>query len=289
LTETERKHQEDLRHLDNLRPMDDEFMRCLFKDNIPLAQLVLRIITGKPDLLITDCQTQKDMKRLAGARSICLDAYGTDSSGKKYDLEVQREDKGAGPCRARYHASVLNIENLDAGQDFDELPECFTIFIMENDVYKAGQPVYIIERMNLTTGRPFADGEHIIYVNGAYRGESELGRLMHDFNCTNADEMYFSLMAERTRYLKETQKGVSEMSKIFEDIRREEREAGRLEGELVGLSKGRLEGELVGLNKRSMQIALRMLAAGTNSVEEIADITELSLDEVNELRKEQTI
>ena len=50
--------------------MDDEFMRCLFKDNIPLAQLVLRIITGKPDLLITDCQTQKDMKRLAGARSI---------------------------------------------------------------------------------------------------------------------------------------------------------------------------------------------------------------------------
>ena len=40
---------------------------------------------------------------------------------------------------------------------------------------------------------------------------------------------------------------------------------------------------------RSMQIALRMLAAGTHSVEEIADITELSLDEVNELRKKQAI
>ena len=67
------------------------------------------------------------------------------------------------------------------------------------------------------------------------------------------------------------------MSKIFEDIRREERETGRPEGFRKG---GRM---------RSMQIALRMLAAGTNSVEEIADITELSLDEVNELRKEQTI
>ena len=33
----------------------------------------------KEDLVITDCQTQKDMKRLVGARSICLDAYGTDS------------------------------------------------------------------------------------------------------------------------------------------------------------------------------------------------------------------
>ena len=78
------KHQADLQRLRGLRPIDDDFMRCLFKDNIPLAELVLRIITGKPDLVITDCQTQKDMKRLAGARSICLDAYGADSSGEKY-------------------------------------------------------------------------------------------------------------------------------------------------------------------------------------------------------------
>ncbi len=62
----ERERQEDLQRLRGLRPIDDDFMRCLFKDNIPLAELVLRIITGKPDLIITDCQTQKDMKRLAG-------------------------------------------------------------------------------------------------------------------------------------------------------------------------------------------------------------------------------
>ena len=132
VTAEERKHQEDLQRLRGLRPIDDDFMRCLFKDNIPLAELVLRIITGKPDLVITGCQTQKDMKRLAGARSICLDAYGTDASGKKYDLEVQREDKGADPHRARYHSSVMDVENLDAGQEFSELPDTFTIFIIEN-------------------------------------------------------------------------------------------------------------------------------------------------------------
>lgn len=44
----------------------------LFKDNIPLAELVLRIITDKPDLKVTRCETQKDMKRLAGARSNAL-------------------------------------------------------------------------------------------------------------------------------------------------------------------------------------------------------------------------
>ena len=86
----DQQHQEDLERLQKLRPIDDDFMRCLFKDNIPLVELVLRIITGKQDLIIISCETQKDMKRLAGARSICLDAYGTDSKGKKYELEVQR-------------------------------------------------------------------------------------------------------------------------------------------------------------------------------------------------------
>ncbi len=45
LTATEQQHQEDLRRLRDLRPIDDDFMRCLFKDNIPLAEFVLRIIS----------------------------------------------------------------------------------------------------------------------------------------------------------------------------------------------------------------------------------------------------
>ena len=40
----ERERQEDLARLRGLRPMDDDFMRCIFKDNIPLAELVLRIL-----------------------------------------------------------------------------------------------------------------------------------------------------------------------------------------------------------------------------------------------------
>lgn len=215
----ERERQEDLQRLRGLRPIDDDFMRCLFKDNIPLAQLVLRIITGKKDLIITECQTQKDMKRLAGARSICLDAYGKDSVGKRYDLEIQRADKGAGPHRARYHSSVLDIENLHAGQEFDELPDTYTIFITEKDFYGKGQDLYPIERINLATGEMFNDGEHILYVNGEYRGDSELGKLMHDFNCTDADDMNYKLLADKTRYLKENPEGVELMCKSLENMR----------------------------------------------------------------------
>ena len=217
----EYEHQADLQRLRGLRPIDDDFMRCLFKDNIELAEFVLRIIIGKEDLIITECQTQKDMKRLVGARSVCLDAHGTDSSGKKYDLEIQREDKGANPHRARYHSSVLDVENLNAGQDFHELPDTYTIFITEKDFYGEGKAIYLIERINLTINRPFEDGEHILYVNGEYRGKSDLGKLMHDFNCTNAADMNYEIMAERTRYLKENPRGVNEMCKVLEEMRNE--------------------------------------------------------------------
>ena len=258
LMATERKRQEDLQRLRDLRPIDDDFMRCLFKDNIPLAEFVLRIITDKQDLIITDCETQKDMKRLAGAHSICLDAYGTDADGKRYDLEIQRQEKGADPHRARYHSSVMDVENLRSGQEFRELPDTYTIFITEKDFYGKGMPIYPIERINLATDKPFEDGEHILYVNGQYRGDSDIGKLMHDFNCSSADDMNFELMAERTRYLKENPKGGEEMCKVMEDMR----------------------------NESLKEVAKRMLSDGMLTLEKISEYVGLPLEEVNKLKTE---
>lgn len=256
---------ENLQRLKELRPIDDEFMRCLFKGNIPLAQLVLRIIMDKDDLEIIECHTQEDMKRLVGARSICLDVYGTDSENKKYDIEVQRASKGARPHRARFHSSVMDVENLNAGQKFEELPETYTIFITEEDLFGKAKPVYRIERMNLDADGFFDDGEHILYVNGEYRSNSDIGRLMHDFNCTNADDMHYKLMADRTRYLKKTQKGVNEVSEIVEEMCNErEMEAKR-------------------------KIARTFILMGKLSCREIADGTDLPIEEIEKMALEENI
>ncbi|MEE3481887.1 MAG: hypothetical protein VZQ80_07860, partial [Lachnospiraceae bacterium] len=74
--EKERFHERDLERIKNFRPIDDTFMRVLFRENLPLAQHVLRIVTGLSDLLLTEEKTQADMNRVTGARSICLDVYG---------------------------------------------------------------------------------------------------------------------------------------------------------------------------------------------------------------------
>ena len=53
---------------------------------------------------------------------------------------------------------------------------------------------------------------------------------MHDFNCTNAADMNYDLMAERTRYLKENPEGARIMCRAMEDMRNSARAEGRAEG-----------------------------------------------------------
>lgn len=92
---------------------------------------------------------------------------------------------------------------------------------------------------------------------------------MHDFNCTKADDMNFELMAERTRYLKENPEGVSEMCQIMEDMRNESLKEG--------------------IQEEKKMTVLRMLEAGKYVLDEIANISGLSLDEVKKLKEGRTI
>ena len=264
LTPEQQLH-ESLIQLKNYRPLDDDFMREMFRNSWNLTEFVLRIITGIKDLVLVKQETQYDLKRLAGARAICLDVFGKDSRGRWYNLEVQRADDGANPERARYHSSAMDIEALPEGYEFDKLPITYTIFITENDVIGGGNAVYQIERtIKNYHHMPFDDGSHILFVNAAYVGDDDIGKLMHDFRCKNADDMYFEQMARVTRYYKETQEGVSYMCEVMEKRIKENVEIAYIE------------------------MALRMLAKGTYPLEEIADLTKLPLETIQQLADEQS-
>lgn len=263
--------EKDLARLRVLRPIDDGFMRCLFQDDLPLVQFVLRIIMGKPELIITRCETQKDLKRLAGSRSLELDVHAMEPDGTEYDIEIERSRGRAEPRRVRYHQSAMDVERLGPGEEFSRLPETYVIFIAEEDVFGEGRALYRIERMDVDTGRPFGDGTHILYVNGAYRGDTDIGRLMHDFCCCDAKDMYLEPMAERTRYLKESQKGVAVMCKVFEDILNEGREKGREEGRKEGRKEGREEGRIEGKE-------LALLASLRSLIEKLGYTPEQAMD-----------
>lgn len=45
--------------------------------------------------------------------------------------------------------------------------------------------------------------------------------MMHDFGCSDPDDMYFEQLADRARYYKENPEGVSQMCKVMEEMRNE--------------------------------------------------------------------
>ena len=266
LTVTEQidqKHQEDLQRLRGFRLLDDDFLTKCFEGDTASIELVLQIVLEKPDLKVLDVRTQVFVENLLN-RSVRLDILATDSTGAKLNVEVQRSDKGAGRKRARYNSSMMDANLLKKGEDFDKLPETWVIFITENDVMGKGLPLYPIERCFLGTGERFEDGSHILYVNGAYRGDTPIGKLMHDFSCTDAADMYYGTLADRVRFFKESKEGIEIMCRAMEDMRNQTLKEGMKE------------------------VALRMLAAGKYALEEIVNISGLSLEEVKQLKADRS-
>ena len=183
--------------IQKFRLIDDTFFNVCFDNYVEGMQLLLRIFFGRDDLVVKHVITQQSADNLYG-RGVRFDVLAEDSEGKLYDCEVQRANEGAIPRRARYNSSMMDARALAKGEDFSKLPETWVIFITENDIYGEGFPLYHVERIIEELQRPFDDGAHTLYVNGANRDDTPLGRLMQDFFCENPRKMNYKELAQYT-------------------------------------------------------------------------------------------
>lgn len=250
-----------LQRIKKLRLLDDDFMTKCFEDNKEATELVLSIILEKPDIIVEEIHTQHVIKNISG-RSVRLDIYATDADNKKYNIEIQRADKGAGAKRARYNSSVIDSNAIPAGSDVENLPETFVIFITENDVFGKAKSIYHINRYIEETGEYFQDDSHIIYVNASTTEDSPIGLLMHDFRVTNANEMHNKVLADTVRHFKEDEEGVSVMCKVIEELVEE------------------------GKEERNIEIVENLLRLGTVSITDISTATGLSEEQVLKIKEE---
>ena len=245
--------------IERFRLMDDDFMsKCL--ENAPdCIELMLRIILGKKDLKVVKSQTEYPIKSLQG-RGVRFDVFARDSKGREYDIEIQRSDYGAEPKRARYNSALMDANALKSGEDSGKVRDTYVIFITENDVMKRGQEVYSYLRIEERNGDRLHDGTHIIYVNGATRSETEIGKLVHDLLCRDAAEMYFEVLKKRVSEFKNSEEGRHVMCKAMEKL------GARRERETM------------------LKMAKRLLANGKLMLKEIAECTGLSLAQVKKLQ-----
>ena len=260
-----------LAEIKRMRLMDDDFMsKCL--ENAPeCIELMLQIILGKKDLKVIKSQTEYPIKSLQG-RGVRFDVFARDSKGREYDIEIQRANKGAEPKRARYNSALMDANALKSGEDVNKLRDTYVIFITEDDTMKRGKDMYVFDRVDKDDGLELCDGTHIIYVNGATRSATELGKLVHDLLCRDAAKMYFDVLRKRVGDFKNSKEGRRTMCEAVERIA-ERREA-----------RGEARGKRVGRRETMLATAKRLLANGKLMLKEIAECTGLSLAEVKKLQ-----
>ena len=206
------------RALSDMTLMDDAYFTKYFDGSTECASLLLSVLLGRKDLKVTSATTQKWIEG-GDKRSVKLDIYARDGSGRIYDVEIQRARRGHSRKRARFYSAMLDADYLDKGGKFKELPESYVIFITERDAIGEGKAVYDIERVIKGSGRSFRDGTHILYISTDLTDrDTRLGMLMHDLRCLDPERMHHRALRERARYLKRSEEGIGEMAGEFERI-----------------------------------------------------------------------
>ena len=229
---------------------------------------MLRIILGKKDLKVVKSQTEYPIKSLQG-RGVRFDVFARDAEGREYDIEIQRADRGAEPKRARYNSALMDANALKSGEDFGKLRDTYVIFITESDVIGGGKEIYEIDRtIRQMREKKFGDGSHIVYVNGATRSKTEIGKLMHDLRCRHAAEMHFDILKKRVSQFKNSGEGRHYMCEAMERLR----------------SEGKAEGKREGKRETMLATAKRMIKSGMLALKDIAKFSGLSLAQVKKLQ-----
>lgn len=263
--------------IQSLRLMDDIFMTVFFKNNHEAAELLIRTIIDKADLKIKNVTVQQHVENFG--HSIILDIFAKDSDGKLYDIEFQRHSQGASPRRLRYYASMIDAATLKPGNDYDQLPEKYIIFITEDDYFKKGEPLYkfcntlIHDKIKMVLD----DGQYYIYVNGANKDNTPLGNLIQDLKESDPEKMHYQILKDRVSYYKNDKEGEIIMGNVMEELLNE----GRKEGRTEGVKKERKNGI------KTLISALKSLSLPKEDiVKSVADSYNLSTDEASRIVSE---
>ena len=254
--------------LNKLRPIDDTFMRMIFKD-YRCVELLMKIIFGE-QFSLKRFETQEDHKQV-GSRSVELDIVVYTHEGAVIGIEVEKSKDNASPLRARYHASVLDCDLSYPGEKWSHFPEMYVIFICEEDVLKTKRLVSHIERY-IDKQEQFKDKLHIIYLNASMQDETALGKLMHDMLCSNPNDMYYEVLRKRVSYFKRQEGGKRTMCEALEELITEAKNEGRKEGEDIGEKRGEI--------KKLMKILLKKFP--NKNFEWIKDCSQTQLEKIDD-------
>ncbi len=273
--------------LKELRLIDDDFMNIALNENKKAVEKIIQIILEK-QIKLEEVHTQEKIQNLTGS-SIILDIYAKDEKENEYNIEIQRQVKGAHPKRLRYNAALIDMRQK-IKEGYRSLKDTYIIILTEKDYFKEKKAKYQIKQKIEETNKDYYDGVYKIYVNLEYEGEDEIGELIHDIKCREAKEMKIKELKETVETFKNTKKGKNKMCKVFEEIREKGRQEERAKMSKVFeeiREKGRQEERAKiqqEIELKEKELIRNMYISGL-TIEMIARIANISIDKTRKILK----
>ncbi|MDY4893180.1 MAG: Rpn family recombination-promoting nuclease/putative transposase [Agathobacter sp.] len=145
----------------------DNFMFCkVVGNNEELCRHMLELILGKSIRKVEINTAEKVIDLTPEAKSIRMDVYLDDDENTVYDLEMQTSAKKNLPKRLRYYQGVIDLNLIEKGDDYDQLPESVIIFICTFDYFGKKLPFYVFEnRCEAMPELLLGDATKKIFVN----------------------------------------------------------------------------------------------------------------------------
>ena len=204
-------------------------------------------------------------------KSIVLDIYAKDENNTHYNVEMQAVRKTALLKRSRYYHSQIDMEILDTGCEYRELPNVYVIFICDFDPFGQGKYRYTCGSYCKETGNWMDDGCRTIFLSTVGQDEEEVPKELVKFlkfvhaeleeSQDEWNDEYIRTLQKRVAEIKESRKMggmymhimevfgdefLDEIEEAREEARAEGREEGRAEGRAEGREEGRAEGRAEG-------------------------------------------
>ena len=142
--------------------------------------------------------------------------------------------------RSRYYHSQIDMELLLTGSDYAQLPDSYVIFLCDFDPFYKKKYRYTFEMHCREDGTiSLEDGNHTLFLSTCGENESEISEGLVKFmkyvkaGNTESAEEYEDAFVNRIREAVRNVKASREMEErymLLEEMLKEERESGRIEG-----------------------------------------------------------
>ena len=154
-----------MKEYEELRFQDD-FMFCkILQENEDLCKELTELVLGRKIGSIVKPERQKAIEITADGHGVRFDVYFEDDEKKVYDIEMQRSDTLELPLRSRYYQGMIDLDYLEKGKDYKELPDSYIIFLCTFDLFKHGYHKYsFVPKCREVQGLELEDGTDRTFI-----------------------------------------------------------------------------------------------------------------------------